>query len=102
MNFEQGKLYKIKQYFWLLYPTKEIALSSNVGEGWVGNKTGIPIAANHWSKEFGCHVTFVSEGKLIQVIENDGECVRVIGTEGIGWICVQHTNWTKDCFERIG
>ena len=93
-------LYRIKEYFWLLYPTKEtvlVAAATRSVSAWMASTVGA-----YWSEQLKCQVGFISENKIIQVIEIDEEYVRILGTEGTGWIWVpSNKEWTDDCFEKV-
>jgi hypothetical protein len=69
-----GKHYEIKKYFWLLYPSKEIAVAAAV------------IAAAYWSKQYNCEVTYFSPESFIVFLQEDGKLKKVLTSDGrIGW-----------------
>ena len=95
-----GSLYKVKEYFWLLFPSKEISTSLDA----LG-----PIAATarlatsnvaHWSKRFKCNVSYFSPDSYIVFLEEDRELKRVLTSDGkIGWTCF-FENYNH-CFEEV-
>ena len=90
-----GSLYKVKKYFWLLFPTKEIAAAA-------ANPFAVfelAFAAN-WSRAYNCEVTYFSPESFIVFLENDGKLKKVLTSGGkIGWIWfADHYN---DCFEEV-
>ena len=74
-----GSLYKVKQYFWLLLPTKEIAKTRSLTcRLWI-NPTSLD-----W---FGRHeITYFSPDSIVVLLEEDGEFKRFLTPDGkIGW-----------------
>lgn len=114
MNFNIGKLYEIKQYFWLFYPTEEKAAAAAgstagasrrpLGLG-VAHPTfaiGATVAAEYWSKQLNCIVSYIPEHSLITVLKQDKEYANVLTSNGLlGWIYVPTQDWVKDCFEEV-
>jgi hypothetical protein len=102
MKFTPQKLYKINEYFWFLYPTKETAMVARAfgapDESVCAEHTSsVSYWAAYWSKELNCDVFFLSEGDMIMVVEVSGRQVKVINREGVsGWINFPGTDeWTK-------
>lgn len=91
MKFTPQKLYRINQYFWLLYPTKGAAYAT-VAENYAGNlvrlsHSGSRAWASYWSERLNCIVSFLNEGDVVMIVEVSGEQVKVINQEGVsGWI----------------
>ena len=98
-----GKLYQIKENFWLLFPSKETAAAAERLERRTGAAADFiagPFGnADHWNKKLNCNVTYVSPNIILFSVEVDGIYVKVVSTEGVGWIIVQ--NWAKHYFEEI-
>ena len=90
-----GSLYKVKKYFWLLFPTKEIAAAAPSPQA----VFELAYAAN-WSRADNCEVTYFSPESFIVFLENDGKLKKVLTSGGkIGWIWfADHYN---DCFEEV-
>ena len=77
-----GTLYKVKQYFWLLFPTKEVALPPPPPRP--GPITAADVA--RYSKYYNCEVNYFSPDSIIVFLEEDGEFKKVLTSEGkIGW-----------------
>lgn len=89
MNLETGKLYRINQCFWYLFPTKEAAATAvGVAPG-AGRSAMAQRAtwATYWSNQLNCNVSFLKEGDILFVIETSGTQVKVINQDGLsGWM----------------
>ena len=101
MKFNTGKLYQIKQYFWLLYPSKDIAIAA--AELYLAAAAVAAGAADYWSIYFNCNVTYISPKDIFCLIEKDGKYLKVLTTNGeLGWIKYpQGQEWTKGCIEEV-
>ena len=86
-----GSLYQVKKYFWLLFPTKEIAVGV----------TDAPVAAAAWySRKYNCNVTYFSHDTFVVFLEEDGKFKKFLTSEGlIGWIWVGEEH--NECFEEV-
>ena len=110
---ELGKLYQIKKYFWLLFPSKDIAseiikvvrelmgLSGASTLGAAHDEDFAATAAAYWSKRFNCNVTYISENDIFCLIEEDGKYLKVLTTNGeLGWIRYpEDKEWAKSIKE---
>jgi hypothetical protein len=99
---EIGKLYQVKQYFWLLYPSKDIAVAVTADAEAVAGVTVVIAAgyADYWSREFNCNVSFVPQNSIFMLLEQDGKYYKVLSTEGmVGWI--YFSEWCKEHIEHI-
>lgn len=96
-------LYQIKQYFWYLYPSKEIA--AEIAALWddifasAGTTDAASRSVDYWSKRFKCNISYISPETILFPVEIDEKYVKVISTEGVGWIIV--TDSAKECFEEV-
>ena len=86
---EPLRLHRINEYFWRLFPTKEFAYVASMDSLKSCSCCVWPISAahawaNHWSKEFNCTVSFISEGDTIMIVEVFDIQVKVINQEGKG------------------
>jgi len=81
-----GSLYTVKKYFWLIFPTKEIA---HIGPPIAAPLLGLPAAATaaaYWSKQYNCEVTYFSPESFIVFLQEDGKLKKVLTSDGrIGW-----------------
>ena len=82
---ELGKLYQVKAYCWLLYPSKEsasdcMALSDGVDYTQQGD-----FYSAYWSEKLNIHITYISPKDILFPVETNGEYVKVISGEGVGW-----------------
>ena len=100
-----GKLYKIEKYFWLLYPSKDIAArhaTAGTATTTVVATTTAACAAAYWSKQFNCNLTYISPKTILFPVEIDGNYAKVISTEGVGWMIYPESEpWTKGCIEEV-
>ena len=75
-----GSLYLVKDYFWLLFPTKETAARSPYTD------SDAPIGVGYWSRVLNCEVTYFSPDSIIVFLEEDGEYKKFLTSDGrIGW-----------------
>ena len=89
-----GSLYTVKNLFWLLHPTKEIAAL-----GPPMYSAAAPAAA-YWSKQFNCDVTYFSPDSIVVFLEEDGKLKRVLTSDGrVGWTWFDESY--NDCFEEV-
>jgi len=102
-----GGLYQIKKWFWLLYPTKDIAEASSPVDCWgnVGDATAVAVAtaARYWSKELNCNVSFISQNSMFMLLEQtDKVCKILTGNGECGWIIYpENKYWAKGCIEEV-
>lgn len=100
MSLEPGKLYRINRLFWLLFPT-EVAATPGEDHARAGLRAAHYVGAvswsSRWAKESNRHVSFLSEGDVIMVVEVSGKHVKVINQEGKGgWINFPtDQDWTR-------
>ena len=89
-----GSLYKVKQCFWLLLPTKETAARVDSAHAY-----DEPHAV-YRSKRFNCEVTYFSPDSIVVFLEEDGVFKKVLTSDGrIGWT-VFYTSYNH-CFEEV-
>ena len=100
MSFQKGKLYRIRKYWWMLFPTQHTA---QLGQSscWASTAGSAPGMASMWTKEQGDTVRFLNESTLFQVIKTEGLNTMIVGTEGTGWIHTPTSLWVDSCFDRI-
>jgi hypothetical protein len=115
-----GSLYEIKKWYWLLFPSKDIAVAT-------AHRRGAPAAAavvvadelqrthprsaaaaavsyaDYWSREFNCNVSFVPQDSMFMLLEQDGNYCKILTTNGeLGWIIYpENEAWTKNCIEEV-
>lgn len=99
---DKNKIYKIKDY-WYLYPEKHrAALATGYNHSFVWEDLGEQYIAQvvvGLSKDLYCNVTYLSPKTILFPIETDGDYVKVISTEGVGWIIVKEA--AKDRFKEL-
>jgi hypothetical protein len=82
---EIGKLYQIKNYYWMLYPSKD---------------TAAVAAAAYCSKRLECNVSYMSPKDMFMLLEKDGIFCKILSTEGmVGWIIL--ADWSKGDIEEV-
>ena len=105
-----GKLYQVKKFYWFLYPSKERAAAAAADAWWPGDDHGIAalhgvVAAQaaQWSEHFKCNVTFVSENSIFCLLEEDGNFLKILSTNGeLGWMIYRNNEErNKGCIEEV-
>jgi hypothetical protein len=94
-----GSLYRVKKFYWLLFPTKEIAA---VAEHPASSPSAAALAAAsaYWSGQLNCEVTCFSPDSIIVFLEEDGKYKKVLTSEGrIGWTWFIESY--NECFEEV-
>ena len=90
-----GSLYKVKKFYWLIFPTKEIAAAATAIAA-----AAYGAAAAYWSRQMECEVTYFSPDSIIIFLEEDGGYKKVLTSDGkIGW--TWFTGFYNDCFEKV-
>ena len=95
-----GKMYLVKELFWFLYPTKELATEGRakaaagvLGVCWraraaIGARA--EMAANNaklLSERYKCNVFVVEENTYVVLLEVDDDYIKILDSNGnIGWI----------------
>ena len=81
-----GKMYLVKELFWFLYPTKELAVEADPWRAgmawrWAANN------AKLLSERYKCNVSFVEENTCVVLLEVDDDYCKLLDSNGnIGWI----------------
>jgi len=105
-----GSLYTVKKFCWLLFPTKDAAalfaaslalpLDAPPHAALAPDSGSVaPAAADYWSRQLKCEVTYFSQETLIVFLEEDGNYKKVLTSDGkIGW--TWFTENYNECFEE--
>ena len=99
-----GSLYAVKQWFWLLFPTKETATAAAAeatapADPYFTTDASTDAYADYWSKQYNCEVNYFSPETLIVFLEEDGKYKKFLTSDGrIGWTWV-HEKYIH-CFEE--
>jgi hypothetical protein len=93
-----GSLYTVKKYFWLIFPTKEIATDAAPTAAQLLGLAAA-FAAAYWSKQYNCEVTYFSPESFIVFLQEDGKLKKVLTSDGrIGWTWFDEDY--NECFEE--
>jgi hypothetical protein len=99
-----GKLYQAKNYYWLLSPSKEIAVASVFRDGEA--YAAVALAGHHaaaaasYSKRFNCNVSYISPKSIFVFLEQDEKVIKILTTNGeVGWI--YFTDFYKDDIKEV-
>jgi hypothetical protein len=101
-----GKLYQVKEYYWLLYPSTDIAVA--VAHADITNPYTVPSCAaegwsDYWSNQLNCNVSFIPQNSMFMLLEQTDKVCKILTTNGeIGWIIYpEDAEWTKGCIEEV-
>ena len=96
-----GSLYKVKEYFWLLFPTKVPVAFRAARHAAVSQAIAAAAPAAAWySKCFNCEVTYFPPDSIVVFLEDDGKYKKVLTSDGkIGWPWFNEDY--NDCFEEV-
>ena len=84
-DLQLGKMYLAKEYFWLLYPTKEVVVW---GEGSWPSSSGAYRYAKEYSECYNCNVGVVEPNTYVVLLEHDKAYFKFLDSNGnVGWIC---------------
>jgi hypothetical protein len=91
-----GSFYTVKEYFWLLFPTKETADTLSLAAA----PAARPAVAAWYSKRYNCEVTYFLLDSYIVFLEEDGVFKKVLTSDGrIGWTVFSASY--NHCFEEV-
>jgi hypothetical protein len=100
-----GNLFKVKKYFWFLFPTKETALDAVLALH-IDAAASLSLAAErvllaaYWSKRFNCDVSYFCLDSIVVFLEEDGKLKKVLTSDGkIGWTWFNESY--NHCFEEV-
>ena len=100
-----GKLYKIEKYFWLLFPSKEIATAAAGGRAVCATTHALNAVADaaFWSEQLNCNVPYISPNGIFCLLEQAGKYLKVLTTTGeLGWMVhPENEGWTKGTIEEV-
>lgn len=85
MNLQLGKMYLVKQYFWLLYPTKEQSMQTSFPP----RPTKVQAASDstRLSSHDKCSIGIVELNTCFVLLEQDEKVFKILDCNGnIGWI----------------
>jgi hypothetical protein len=89
-NLQIGKMYLVKEWFWLLFPTKKVAgeaVDPEADEAADNSLVEARRDAKWISKDYNCNVVVVEENTCFVLLEQDEVYFKVLDSNGnIGWI----------------
>jgi hypothetical protein len=109
-----GSLYEIKKWYWLLFPSKDIAAAVDGAPAVGVAATGVQEAATmlaitaaaataYWSKRLNNNVSYIAQNSIFMLLEQDGKYCKILTTNGeLGWIIYpKDAEWAKGCIEEV-
>ena len=95
-----GKLYQVKNLYWMLFPSKEIAATTAPASFVSPRCDHAARAAAYNSKYFNCNVSYISPNSIFVFLEKDGEFIKILSTNGeVGWIYL--ADFYKDDIKEV-
>jgi hypothetical protein len=104
-------LYEIKKWYWLLFPSKDIAAEADARAARLTVADAAAVVfehlavscADYWCRELNCNVSFIELNSMFMLLEKDGKYYKVLSTSGsMGWIIYpENEAWTKNCIEEV-
>lgn len=102
-----GKLYKSKCYFWMLFPSLDVAkIGWSVQATYESYKTHARMESELWSKKLKANVSYIEPNTTFLLLEHDENpyLKRILAGDGsVGWIVLDEY-LVKDnvkCFEEL-
>ena len=94
-----GKLYQSKKYFWMLYPSEEIAVLEGYGPiGETCNTATMAVKVRSANRRRT--MSYITPNSVLVVLNQQNRCYKVLTIEGtVGWLCI-HSAY-KDEIEEI-
>ena len=77
MNIEPNKFYKCKNYYLLVYPSKEKVATSTC--------TAVE-RVEYCSKELNCEITYSEKDSVFLVLETGLNYIKILSKDTLGWI----------------
>jgi hypothetical protein len=88
-DIQIGELYLVKEFFWFLFPTKELARRVQTAVVATARyRARVAWRNAKWlSQEFKCNVSVVEPNTCVVLLEEDENFFKVLDSNGnIGWI----------------
>ena len=98
-NLQLGKMYLVKEFFWFLLPTKELAEGECRWSRAGASTTGATVVAKVLSERYKCNIFVVEPKTCFVLLEVDDDYYKLLDSNGnIGWIF----SWDfSGCFELV-
>jgi len=83
-----GKMYLVKEYYWFMFPTKELAEAIAAGRRAMAALDAAWCRTRVASEDYNCNnVSFVEENTYVVLLEQDNDYIKILDSNGnIGWI----------------
>ena len=96
-----GNLYQTKKFYWMLFPTKDIAVHAEYGPNIVAHSAKIADRySEYWNRNLGCKVSYLNASSIFMLLEQTGTFSKVLSTNGeVGWIIF--VGWYRDDIEEV-
>jgi hypothetical protein len=90
-----GKLCQFKKFYWLLFPSKDIAS--------VAPHIAAAVEQHHaayYSKRFNCNISYIFPKSIFCFLEQDGKFCKILSTNGeLGWLVL--SDWLIEDIEEV-
>ena len=98
-----GKLYQVKEYFWLLYPSKDIAaLVAADDTSDASDAVAAALDAAYYSNKYNCNVSYIEPNSIFVFLEQDGYYCKILSTNGeLGWLYIIDPYKDKDDIDEV-
>ena len=94
-----GKLYQAKEFYWMLFPSKDIASVAPHIAAAVEQHHAAWLTA-YYSKEYNCNVSYISPKSIFCFLEQNEKFIKILSTNGeLGWIHL--SDWWKEDIEEV-
>jgi hypothetical protein len=95
-----GSLYRVKKWYWLLFPSKESTAATAAAATATAASAHAAKAAAYYSKKYNENITWFAPESYVVLLEEDGKLKKVLTSEGlIGWTWFDDRN--NDCFDEV-
>ena len=99
-NLQIGKMYLVKEYFWLLFPTKEVVEPWRAADG--DAFRAAYRAAKWYSERYNCNIDVVEPNTCFVLLEHDEKYFKLLDSNGnVGWIYYYDFSNFSNYFELV-
>ena len=96
-----GSLYQVKNFQWLVFPSKETA--ARFDDGFFAAYDNEPSAPAYWSNRLNCNVSYIAPNSIFILLQQDEDLNKILTANGeIGWIVYAgEKKWFTAPFEEV-